>query len=442
MRQALNVALVGAAAVWVMDRFDWFAFNHVDERARRRTEASRPNGMDPAHALAAKAAHAIGTNLGSAPAHQHPAGLLVHYAVPMGLAVLYDVLKQRLPAVGKGGGMLYGAAVFIILDEIINPALGLAASPKRYPWQRHVREMTAHMIYAFTVNKLLNLLSRHQSPLGEIKHDRKAADVQDAADPLADFATFSFEHGGRKRTVYRKGKGPAVMIMHEVPGVSAEVIRFARKVVDAGFTVFMPHMFGVVGVPTTEFDRMKELAKLCISREFHVLAERRSSPIVDWLRALGRHAMDELGGPGVGAVGMCVTGNFALTMTLDPWIVAPVMAHPSFPLPITPAKAAAVHATPETLTNARRRIREDGLKVLGLRFSSDILFCRAARFETLRRELGEGFEAIELPGSTAAPHAEPPHSVLTIGLRDHQGEPTKAAVDRVIVFLSERLKYR
>ncbi|WP_326509369.1 dienelactone hydrolase family protein [Noviherbaspirillum album] len=133
--------------------------------------------------------------------------------------------------------------------------------------------------------------------------------------------------------------------MHEVPGVSAEVIRFARKVANGGFTVYMPHVFGVIGVLTTETDRMKELAKLCIGRQFHALAEHRSNPIVDWLRALGRHAMDELGGPGVGAVGMCVTGNFALTMTLDPWIVAPVMAHPSCPLPITPAKVAAIHAT-------------------------------------------------------------------------------------------------
>jgi hypothetical protein len=207
-------------------------------------------------------------------------------------------------------------------------------------------------------------------------------------DKLADFNAFKFEHAGRERPVFRKGSGPAVLVMHEVPGISAEVLRFARKVVDAGFTVFMPHLFG---------------------------------------------------GRGVGAVGMCVTGNFALTLTLDPWVIAPVLAHPSFPLPITPAKASAVHATVETMENARRRIRDEDLKVLGIRFDTDILFCRAARFETLRRELGHGFEGIELPGSSSAPHPEPPHSVLTVGLVDRTGEPTRAAVDRVISFLSERL---
>lgn len=258
-------------------------------------------------------------------------------------------------------------------------------------------------------------------------------------DRLSDFTRFTFTHAGSQRNVYRRGEGPAVIVMHEVPGVSVEVIRFARKVADAGFTVFMPHLFGQAGKKTTEPDRLAELVKLCISREFHVLAENHSSPIVDWLRALARHAMEEIGGRGVGAVGMCVTGNFALTMTLDPWIVAPVLAHPSFPLPVTPRKAAAVHATPETLAHARRRIREEGLKVLGIRFKGDILFCRAARFETLRRELGNGFEGIELPSSSAAPHPEPPHSVLTVGLVDRPGEPTKAAVDRILSFLSERL---
>jgi Dienelactone hydrolase family len=231
-----------------------------------------------------------------------------------------------------------------------------------------------------------------------------------------------------------------VIVMHEVPGISTEVLRFARKVADAGFTVFMPHLFGVLGKKTNELNRVRELARICISREWHVLAERRSSPIADWLRALARHVQKEIGDGGVGAVGMCVTGNFALTMTLDDEVVAPVMAHPSFPLPIGRRKAAALHVTPETLDNARRRIRDEGLKVLGVRFTGDALFCRAPRFETLRRELGNGFEAIEVPGTSARPHPEPPHSVLTIGLVDEEGEPTREAVDRVIAFLSERLR--
>jgi hypothetical protein len=259
-------------------------------------------------------------------------------------------------------------------------------------------------------------------------------------DLLLDFQSFPFSLHGQERPVYRKGTGPAVIVMHEVPGISLEVIRFARKVVDAGFTVFMPHLFGIFGTETNEARRVRELARLCVSREWHVLAENRSSPIADWLRGLAAHVHQEIGGVGVGAVGMCVTGNFALTMTLDPWVVAPVLAHPSFPLPLTGKKAAALHVTPETLDNARRRIRDEGMKVLGVRFTGDVLFCRAARFRTLRRELGDGFEEIQVPGRSAKPHLEPPHSVLTVGLVDKEGEPTRAAVDQVIKFLGERLR--
>ena len=258
-------------------------------------------------------------------------------------------------------------------------------------------------------------------------------------DSLSDFTKFDYTHGDERKTVYRQGEGPAVVIMHEVPGITAEVARFARKVVGAGMTVFMPRLFGRVGAKTNAVERMAMLAKICISREFACLAEDRASPVTDWLRGLAKHAFDEIGGRGVGVVGMCVTGNFALTMALDPWVVAPVLGHPSFPLPLTKAKAAAVHATPEAMTSARRRISDEGLKFLGVRFHGDTLFCRAARFETLRRELGDGFEGIELPGASAHPAPEPPHSVLTIGLIDREGEPTRAAVERILGFLHERL---
>lgn len=257
---------------------------------------------------------------------------------------------------------------------------------------------------------------------------------------LPGYTSFPFTHAGRERTVHRQGAGPAVLVMHEVPGLSNEVLHFAQRVVDRGFTVFLPHLFGPVAVNTTPLNRLPELARVCISREFHVLAEHKSSPVADWLRALAGHIHAEMGGRGIGAVGMCVTGNFALTLTLDPWVIAPVMGHPSLPLPLTPAKAAAVHVTPETFANARRRIADEGLRVLGLRFHGDALFCRAARFETLRRELGEGFEGIELPGRSSKPNPEPPHSVLTIGLIDRNGEPTHAAVERVLGFLKERLR--
>lgn len=158
LRTVLGAAFAATVAVWVMDRFDWFVFDHEDPRARRRTESVRPGGMDPAHALASKLAHAVGSKLGPAPPHRHPAGLAVHYAVPIGIALLYRLLRRSHPAVSRGGGAIYGAATFLILDEVINPVLGLAAAPADYPWQRHGRELAAHVIYGMVTHTVLNVL--------------------------------------------------------------------------------------------------------------------------------------------------------------------------------------------------------------------------------------------------------------------------------------------
>jgi dienelactone hydrolase len=262
-------------------------------------------------------------------------------------------------------------------------------------------------------------------------------------DSLADFTTFPFASGGAERVVYRKGSGPAVVVMHEIPGIAPEVARFARYVAEAGFTVFMPHLFGTPGKPASTAYVATEMARACISREFRVLAENRASPITDWMRALAKRAYDEIGGRGVGAIGMCLTGNFALTMTLDPWVVAPVLSQPSLPFAITARKAAALHATPEALANARRRAAEEGLTIVGLRFEGDRA-CRRERFDSLTRELGAAFERIELPDSAANPDAPKlggkPHNVLTLHLIDRAGEPTRAALDRVIGFFKERLQ--
>ncbi len=261
-----------------------------------------------------------------------------------------------------------------------------------------------------------------------------------AMDSLKDFSKFPFTHAGVTRTVYRRGSGPAVIVMHEAPGITPEVARFARYVPDAGFTVFMPLMFGTPGKPVSIPYGLTQMARACVSREFAVLAENRASPITDWLRALARQAHEEIGGRGVGAVGMCLTGNFGLTLALDPWVLAPVLSQPSLPFPVNQRKAAAVHASPETLQTLRRRATDEGLSVLGLRFQGDPI-CRQARFDTLARALGDGFEAIVLPDQAANQDApKPAHSVLTLHLIDRDGEPTKAALRRVLAFLAEKLK--
>ena len=256
---------------------------------------------------------------------------------------------------------------------------------------------------------------------------------------LEGFETFSFTHDGGTRTVYRRGNGPGVVVMHEIPGITPQVEEFARRVSDAGFTVYLPHMFGVPGRPISVGYIFGEMVRACVSREFAILAKRQASPITEWLRALCRRAHQECGGRGVGALGMCLTGNFALALMVDDSVMAPVLSQPSLPFPVSQAHRAALHVSDDALAVAKRRAAA-GCGVLGLRFTADRA-CPPERFATLRREFGEHFEAIEIDSSPGNPHGikRGAHSVLTTDLIDAEGHPTRAALDRVLAFFRERL---
>jgi len=260
--------------------------------------------------------------------------------------------------------------------------------------------------------------------------------------PLAeDFERTEVVIDGVAKPVWRGGTGPGVVIMHEVPGITPAVARFARIVRDHGFTVFLPEMFGVVDKDVSAGYVASSLRYCCVSKEFHVLEAGGSSPITDWLRKLCRLVHEELGGPGVGALGMCMTGNFALALMVDPSVQAPVLSQPSLPFPFGKARARGIHLSPENLSVIKQRVREEGAKVLGLRFTEDPV-CTRARFKTLRRELGEGFESIEIDSSPGNPWGikRIAHSVLTEELVDEDGHPTKKALDRVLGFFEERLR--
>lgn len=256
---------------------------------------------------------------------------------------------------------------------------------------------------------------------------------------LSDFADFEFEHDGATRRVYQKGTGPGVVVMHEIPGITPQVADFARRIADEGFTVYMPQLFGTPNKPLSVPYLVGQLTRACISREFTVLGKNESSPITDWLRALCRRAHADCGGPGVGAIGMCLTGNFALSLMVDESVMAPVLSQPSLPFGVSAAHRAALHVSPEELAVVKKRAAA-GCGVLALRFTGDPM-CPDERFETLREELGDGLEAIEIDSSKGNPHgiAGSAHSVVTTDLVDQDGHPTQAALHRVIEVFRERL---
>lgn len=264
--------------------------------------------------------------------------------------------------------------------------------------------------------------------------------------PSGDISSYEcseWSGAGYKRNVYRKGQGPAVIVISEMPGITPRVLGFADRVAAIGCSVVLPDLFGTPGrepVHRAKLYGLRSMLGGCISREFTTFALGRSSPIVDYLRELARHEHARCGGPGVGAIGMCFTGGFALAMATVPEVVAPVVAHPSLPFAIGKARAASIDCGTSDLDRVAERCRREGLQVLGLRFRDDP-FVPEARFAFLKQRLGDGFVAIELSQSDGHPRNALPrmHSVLTEALIDEPEQPTRAAQQRVLDLFREKL---
>ncbi len=261
--------------------------------------------------------------------------------------------------------------------------------------------------------------------------------MQAGFDDLADFERRSVTVLAQTRDVFVAGTGPGVIIMHEMPGITPQVAAFARMVRDAGFSVYMPLLFGEPGRPFSPAYMLGQTLRMCISREFSLMAANRASPIVDWLRALAVLVHGACGGRGIGALGMCITGNFALTMMLEPAVRAPVLCQPSLPAIGGPG---ALHASRADVAQVRARLESEDLTLLAYRFEGDSL-CPAARFTALEKALGPRFLGRTLPDSAANPDAplKQPHSVVTNHLINEAGQPTHSAVQEILAFFRAQL---
>jgi dienelactone hydrolase len=243
-------------------------------------------------------------------------------------------------------------------------------------------------------------------------------------DVLAGWERSEFSAANITHDTYRKGSGPGVVVIHEIPGITPKVATFANEVVARGFTVVMPDLVGTPGKEVSQAYLASSAARVCVAREFTTMALDQTSPVISWLRALARRLHGEVGGPGVGAVGMCFSGGFALGMMVDEIMLAPVLSQPSLPFAIGKARGANLNLSPDDEAAVIQRAA-DGCQVLGLRFSGDKLV--GTRFATLRDKLGDAFIAVELASSSKADH-----SVLT-------EQRDEASVQRVLDFFVEKL---
>jgi dienelactone hydrolase len=259
-------------------------------------------------------------------------------------------------------------------------------------------------------------------------------------DQLTDFVVEAFTAGGTTRDVLWQGEGPAIVVIAEIPGITPGVAEAARRLVAEGFTVALPDLFGDRGADPSNGQLLKVAARVCVAKEFAAFATAKTAPIADWLRALARYAHGRAGGAGVGVIGMCFTGGFALAVATDPAVLVPVMSQPSLPLGPTAKAKAGAGVSPDDLQAIKARTVDDDLCVIGLRFTEDP-FSTGARFATLRQHLGDAFIAVEIDSSPGNSFGfdKKSHSVLTESFVDEPGHPTRDAYDLVVEHFRRRL---
>lgn len=224
-------------------------------------------------------------------------------------------------------------------------------------------------------------------------------------------------HGGGEAThdIYVKGDGPPVLILQELPGIGPETLALADRLVARGFRVFLAHFLGPFGRKTVIGNSLRVL---CIRREFHAFARGHESPIGAWFRALAAHVSGREGGRGIGVIGMCLTGGFAIAMMSEGAVLGGVAAQPSLPV----LGGDALHMDGAEIAAARKGMAGKG-PGLAMRYKGDRM-STARHMRALEAAFGETLETAAFEGSK--------HSLLTL----HFHEP---AYRRMEDYLAARL---
>lgn len=214
--------------------------------------------------------------------------------------------------------------------------------------------------------------------------------------------------------VYAKGIGNPILILQELPGIGPETLALADRLVEAGFKVFIPHMFGTFGKITMGRNILR---LFCVRREFNIFLKGRQSPISAWLRSLTREIRHREHAAGVGVIGMCLTGSFALTLMADAAVIGGVASQPALPV----FGGDQLHMSDDDVIEASAGMQRNG-PGLAMRYKDDKT-APAKLMRALENAFGKDLNTVEYPGKQ--------HSLLTL----HFHEP---AYQRVEAYFQDR----
>ena len=254
--------------------------------------------------------------------------------------------------------------------------------------------------------------------------------------------------------VFHAGSGPALLLMHELPGLAQPCVDFAGRLIEQGFQVFMPHLIG----PLMNEATLANTLRLCISREFARLKTGVSAPITDWLRDLARHIADRHGHERIGAIGMCLTGAFVIPLLIERSVQAAVASQPSVPFPslltlvfgkrfADPQSEGRINIADADLRAADGCSREAGKALVVQRFTADRL-CPSARVAALSSAFAGQVETLEYETSPLRSQSwPPPHALLTsefnrvnpAGLPAPDTDPTQQVLAHLTAFFHRHL---
>ena len=276
-----------------------------------------------------------------------------------------------------------------------------------------------------------------------VRHDVPMTAVSASSAPVGDLTGWvqtPFTAASMTYDCYEKGSGPGVVLIPEIPGITPEVLGLAEHLVAGGFTVVVPSPFGEPGKAKSGGYMARVVLRLCVAAEFRAFATNSSRPITDFFRAVASDLASRTPGKGVGVVGQCFTGGFALAAAIDDSVAASVLSQPAVPFPVGRARQLDPGVSSDEFDRIAARADAGEVCALGLRFSEDSAAPRA-RFDTIKARLGDAFEIIQLDSSPGNPdgYASTAHSVLTGEVRENPANSAAVARDRVVAFLRERI---